>query len=266
MSNWQQDPRTNRNLHAQQEAMFAAQAAAARQFQEQQMRMGQMQPSSAPEARVAQFMSRVFGWMTLGLGLTAAVAWWTFSSGFIATVAQYYWGFLIGEIALVVFLMARINKISAVSAIVAFLGYAGLNGLTLSVIFVAYSLGSIAQTFLVTTMTFGFMAAYGFFAKKDLTSWGSLGFMALIGIIIASVMNAMFFHSGTMGLAISAIGVLVFVGLTAYDSQRLRLMAHMGFANEEIEQKGAIIGALGLYLNFINLFLMLLRLMGGGRD
>jgi FtsH-binding integral membrane protein len=265
MSNWQNDPRPNPNLHDQQ-AMYAAQAAAARQYQEQAAAMGQMQPRVASEARVAQFMSRVFGWMTLGLGLTAAVAWWTFSSGFIYTVAQYYWGFLIGEIGLVVFLMARINRMSAVSAIAAFLGYAGLNGLTLSFIFAAYQIGSITQTFLVTTMTFGFMAAYGFFSKKDLTSWGSLGFMALIGIIVASVLNAMFFHSGVMGVAISIIGVLVFVGLTAYDSQRLRRMAHMGFANEEVEQKGAIIGALGLYLNFINLFLMLLRLMGGGRD
>jgi FtsH-binding integral membrane protein len=112
-------------------------------------------------------------------------------------------------------------------------------------------------------MTFGFMAAYGFFAKKDLTSWGSLGFMLLIGVIIASLLNAFIFHSGMMGLAISIVGVLVFVGLTAYDSQRLRVRAQMGFADESVEQKGAIIGALSLYLNFINLFLMLLRLLGG---
>ena len=265
MSDWQRDPNAERAHHHQQ-AMYAAQAAAARQFAAQQAGYGQMQPRAASESQVAQFMSRVFGWMTLGLGLTAVVAWFTYTSGLMATVFKFYWGFLIAEIGLVVFLSARINKMSAITAITSFLVYAGLNGLTLSFIFVAYGLGSIAQTFLVTTMTFGFMAAYGFFAKKDLTSWGSLGFMALIGIILASIMNAIFFQSGTMGIAISVIGVLVFVGLTAYDAQRLRMMAHMGFPNEEVEQKGAILGALGLYLNFINLFLMLLRLFGGGRD
>jgi FtsH-binding integral membrane protein len=245
--------------------MYAAQAAAARHFQEEQAAAmhGQMQSRPATEAHVARFMSRVFGWMGMGLGLTAIVSWLVFQSGLASSLGGFTWLFFAAEIGLVVFLSARINKMSAVTAIVAFLGYAALNGVTLSFIFLAYNIGSIAQTFLVTTMTFGFMAAYGFFAKKDLTSWGSLGFMLLIGVIIASLLNAFIFHSGMMGLAISIVGVLVFVGLTAYDSQRLRVRAQMGFADESVEQKGAIIGALSLYLNFINLFLMLLRLLGG---
>ncbi len=248
--------------------MYAAQAAAARQFQEQQAAAmhGQMQARPASQAHVARFMSRVFGWMAMGLGLTAVVSWLVFNSGIYSIVRSYYIGFFVVEIGLVVFLSARIAKMSAMTAIVAFLVYAALNGATLSFIFEAYNLGSIAQTLLVTTMTFGFMAAYGFFAKKDLTSWGSLGFMMLVGVIVASLLNAFIFQSGMMGLIISIVGVLVFVGLTAYDSQRIRVMAQMGFANESVEQKGAIIGALGLYLNFINLFLMLLRIFGGGRD
>lgn len=265
MSNWQN------NQHAQretQQAMYAAQAAAARQFQDQQAAamQGQMQARPATQAQVGRFMSRVFAWMAMGLGLTAVVSWFVFSAGLFATVAQYYWGFFIAEIGLVIFLSARINKMSALTAIVSFLGYAALNGATMSIIFAIYSLGSIAQTFLVTTMTFGFMAAYGFFTKKDLTSMGNLAFMGLIGIIFASILNTFFFQSGMMGLMISIIGVLVFIGLTAWDAQRLRMMAQMGFSSESVEQKGAIIGALGLYLNFINLFLLILRFTGGGRD
>ena len=154
-----------------------------------------------------------------------------------------------------------IHKLSSYNAILLFLLYAVLNGLTFSVIFLVYTSESISSTFLITAGTFGAMSAYGFFTKKDLTKIGSLAMMALIGIIIASVVN-MFFKNEMIHWIITYLGVAIFVGLTAYDTQKLKSIAANGFENEESMEKSAIIGALTLYLDFINLFLFLLRIFG----
>lgn len=155
----------------------------------------------------------------------------------------------------------------AATATALFIGYAALNGLTLSVIFLRYTGTSIAGTFMITAGMFGAMAVYGMVTKRDLSGLGSFLFMGLNGLILASVVN-MFLGSSTLHLAISAVGVLVFVGLTAYDVQRIKEMGEQGIMSqgESTVQKGAILGALALYLDFINLFIMLLSLFGGGRD
>lgn len=216
-----------------------------------------------PQAQ-QQFMTKVFGWMAMGLGLSGIAAWYTFSSGLIVTLMPSMWILMLVTLGLVFGLSFAVNKMPPAVATGAFLLYATLNGITLSTIFAVYALGSIASVFLITTMTFGFMFVYGWVTKKDLTSMGSLAFMALIGIIIAMVVN-MFLQSSMLSLGISVIGVLVFVGLTAYDAQKLKMMSAYGFADGDHEQRSAIMGALVLYLDFINLFLMLLRLLGDRR-
>ncbi len=211
-----------------------------------------------------RFMTKVFGWMTLGLGVTGVVAWYVFSSGLLWSIVPYIWPIFLVELAIVFGLSLGIRKMSAPVAMGAFLFYALLNGLTLSTIFAMYTMASIANVFFITTTTFGFMFVYGWTTKKDLTSMGSLAFMGLIGLIIASVVNV-FFHNPMMTLIISCIGVLVFVGLTAWDAQKLKTMSAYGFTSEEAENKTSIIGALVLYLDFINLFIYLLRLLGNRR-
>jgi len=168
---------------------------------------------------------------------------------------------MIGELALVFILSGAINRLSGTVATLLFLGYSALNGLTLSVIFIVYTADSIASTFAVTAAMFGAMSIYGYLTKKDLTSWGSFLFMGLIGIVIASLVN-IFLQSSAVSWVVSGIGVLVFTGLTAYDTWKIKAMAAAG----EEGRKPAILGALTLYLDFINLFLMLLRFMGGRRD
>jgi FtsH-binding integral membrane protein len=211
------------------------------------------------------FMTKVFGWMTMGLGITAAVAWVTFSTGLYVSLMPYMWMILIAQVGIVLALSFGMKRLfSPGAATAAFLVYSATMGLTLTTIFVAYTMASIASVFLVTTLTFGFMFVYGWTTKKDLTSWGSLLFMGLIGLIIAHVVN-MFVGGELMGFAISAIGVLIFVGLTAYDAQKIKQMGAYGFADAGAEQKSAIMGALALYLDFINLFLYLLRLLGDRR-
>jgi len=172
-----------------------------------------------------------------------------------------FYGLFIGEILLVGYLIARISKMSAQTAALIFTGYAALNGLTLSVVFLAYTQESIGSTFLVTAGTFAIMSVYGYYTKKDLTSWGNILFMALIGIIIASVVN-FFMQSEMMYWLITYAGVLIFVGLTAYDTQKIKRMSTANEIGSEGETKTAIVGALMLYLDFINLFLLLLRVMG----
>lgn len=222
--------------------------------------------------QVQRFMTRVFGWMTMGIGLTAVIAWTVFQKFIvpgdpqvIQTLSSIALPLFLVELGIVWFLSARVQKMNTGTAIGMFLFYAALNGVTLSFIFMAYSLGSIATTFFVTTMTFGFMFVYGWVTKKDLTSMGSLLFMALIGLIIASVVN-MFLGSTFLYWVITYVGVLIFVGLIAYDAQKIKRMAAMGHADSDIQQKNAILGALALYLDFINLFLLMLRIFGGGRD
>ena len=228
--------------------------------------MGNMQRhTGSSEERSQAFMTKVFGWMAMGLGLTGVVAWWTFSSGFFMTLMPYFTPLMFLQLGLVFGLSFFVKKMPAPVAIGAFLLYAVSMGLTLSVIFAIYQLGSIANVFFVTFLTFGFMFVYGWVTKRDLTSVGNIAFMGLIGIILAGIGNRLFGGGEMMSLAISAIGVVVFVALTAYDAQKIKQLGAYGFQNGETEQKMAIIGALTLYLDFINLFLSLLRLMGDRR-
>jgi len=220
-----------------------------------------------PHVQEAQraLITKVYGWMCLALAITAIVAMYTASaSGLLNFVYQnrmIFFILIIAELGAVVFLTARIHKMSAATATTTFIAYSVLNGLTLSVIFVMYTGASIASTFFVTGGTFGIMSFYGYVTKRDLTSIGNLAFMALIGLIIASVVN-MFLHNETIYWIVTFVGVLVFVGLTAYDTQKIKQGGFLPGEGYEMERKNAIIGALRLYLDFINLFLMLLRIMG----
>jgi uncharacterized protein len=213
----------------------------------------------------SDFIRRVYNWMGVGLGTTAIVAMLTFSSVAMRQLIFQTPGVMIvlilAELGLVFAISAGINRIRASSATLMFFIYSALNGLTLSAIFLVYTATSIANTFFVTAGTFAAMSVYGYTTRKDLTSWGSFLFMGLIGIIIASVVNV-FLGSASLDWMISCLGVVIFVGLTAYDTQSIKEMAYQGFADAETEQKAAVIGALRLYLDFINLFIMLLRLFG----
>lgn len=216
----------------------------------------------------ATFISKVYGWMALALlvtGLTDFAA--ANNEAVIETVIMnrlVFWVLIIGEFGLVWYLSSRIFTMSAEQARILFFVYSVLNGLTLSVIFLVYTSSSIASTFFITAGTFAAMSAYGYYTKKDLTSMGKILTMALIGIIIASVVN-IFIQSSGMDLIISYIGVLVFVGLIAYDTQKLKNI-YAGEHGSEEQTKLSILGALTLYLDFINLFLFLLRIFGGRRD
>ncbi|RUM40564.1 MAG: BAX inhibitor (BI)-1/YccA family protein [Desulfocapsa sp.] len=215
------------------------------------------------------FLAKVFNWMAMGLGLTGIVAWLTASSGLAMSIVSspVFMILIFAELGMVFYLSARINKIQSGTATGLFLGYAVLNGLTLSTIFLAYTKASIGGTFLITAGMFGAMAIYGMVTKRDLSGMGSFLFMGLIGIIIASVVN-IFLHSSSLYWTISVIGVLIFVGLTAWDVQKIKTMGEQGILEqgEDAIRKGSIIGALALYLDFINLFLLLLRFFGGSRD
>ncbi len=215
------------------------------------------------------FLAKVFYWMGIGLAITGVVAFLTAESGLAKTIVSspLMLVLIVAELGMVFFLAARIDKIQAGTATGLFLAYSILNGLTLSSIFLAYARASIGGTFLITAGMFGAMAVYGMVTKRDLSGMGSFMFMGLIGIIIASIVN-LFLKSSGLYWAISGIGVLVFVGLTAYDVQKIKGMGEQGILEqgEVAIRKGAIIGALALYLDFINLFLMLLRFFGGSRD
>jgi FtsH-binding integral membrane protein len=213
----------------------------------------------------AAFMSKVYTWMSGGLAITGLIAMYVASTPSLiqAIIGNrlLFFGLIIGEIFLVGYLVSVIKKISAQTAGFIFTGYAALNGLTLAVVFLIYTEQSIASTFFVTAGTFAIMSFYGYYTKKDLTSWGNLLFMALIGIIIASVVN-FFMQSEMMYWLITYAGVLIFVGLTAYDTQKIKRMGAASEVGSEEESKSAIVGALMLYLDFINLFLLLLRILG----
>lgn len=172
-----------------------------------------------------------------------------------------FFGLIIAELALVILLTARLQKLSLTTATLFFVLFTVINGVTLSSIFVIYTMASIAQTFFICSATFGVMAVYGYTTKRDLSSMGKLLFMALIGLIIATVVN-IFMRSSGLDMAISYIGVLVFVGLTAWDTQKIKLMLANAEDMGEGAQKIALIGALSLYLDFINLFIYLLRIFG----
>jgi hypothetical protein len=214
---------------------------------------------------ISVFLTKVYNWMALALLVTGLVAYFTADSEMMIKAIFgnkiLFFGLIIGEIALVGYISARIHKISAYTATLLFLAYSILNGLTLAFIFMAYTSESIGSTFIITAGTFGAMSLYGYATKTDLSKIGNIAFMALIGIIIASVVN-MFLQSSTMMWIITYVGVLIFVALIAYDTQKLKRIAIQGFENEEDMSKGAVLGALTLYLDFINLFLFLLRIFG----
>ncbi len=212
----------------------------------------------------ATFITKVYGWMSLALLTSAAFAVFVASSPeLIKAVSGAYWIFILAQFGAVIALTAAIEKMSATVATAVFLGYSALTGITLSFIFMVYTMGSIASTFMVTALTFGAMSVYGYYTKKDLTSMGNMLMMALMGLVISSLVN-IFLQSEMLYWVSSYIGVLIFVGLTAYDTQKIKNM-NVAEAGSDIERKGAIIGALVLYLDFINLFLMLLRILGGRR-
>ena len=219
------------------------------------------------QVQVNDFIRSVYNWMAIGLGLTGLVAFYVSSSEAMLRLIFgnqiVFFGLIIGELALVFTISARVHKMQAATATSLFVLYAALNGATLSSIFLVYTRSSITSTFFVCAATFVASSIYGMVTKRDLTSMSQFMFMGLIGIVIASVVN-LFVHSSGVSLIVSYIGVIVFVGLTAYDTQKLRTMALTqpdGLDGATL-RKGAILGALTLYLDFINLFLMLLRIMG----
>lgn len=223
----------------------------------------------ATAAEQQRFMVRVYNWMTGGLAVTGVMGYMVASS---PTLLQIIFGnpvipivLIIAQLGLVFYLSGWVHKMSASQATGIFILYAGLTGLTFSSIFIVYSGASITATFAVTAGTFAAMSLYGYTTKKDLTSIGSFLFMGLIGIIIASVVN-IWLKSPVMHSIITYAGVLIFVGLTAYDTQKIKEMNIIGNEGTDEDTKEAISGALTLYLDFINLFLMLLRLMGNPRD
>jgi len=223
-------------------------------------------PLSFQRERVAvassDFFRRVYNWMGGGLLLTGLVALFTAASPAMLQLVfgnrLVFYALVIAELGLVVALSGAINRLSAANATLLFLLYSALSGVTFSVIFLTYTRASIASTFFVTAGTFGAMSVYGHVTKRDLTSWGSFLFMGLVGVVLASLVN-LFLHSPAVYWISTYCGILVFVGLTAYDTQKIKALAWQGFSNEESEKKAAIIGALQLYLDFINLFLLLLR-------
>ena len=220
----------------------------------------------SPEAIAAEqqgFMVKVFGWMGGGLLVSGLVATWVATNvGFIG-MGTFIVAAVI-QLVVVIGLVSRVERMSATMATGLFIFYSALSGVTLSTLLLIYTAESVASTFVITAGVFGVMAVYGYTTKKDLTGWGSFLFMGLIGIILASVVN-MFMRSSAMGLVISYVGVLIFVGLTAYDVQKIKSKNVLGNAGTEEDTKEAVIGALALYLDFINLFIMLLRITGSRR-
>ena len=214
-------------------------------------------------------MRKVFVWMTLALAITGLTAYGVATSPTILSLIfssnVTVFGLIIAEFALVFAISGAINRMSLSTATMLFILYSVINGATLSSIFLTFSVATIGKVFFITAGTFGAMALVGYTTKTDLTSRGKLLFMALLGIIIASVVN-MFVGSSGLDLILSYVGVLVFVGLTAYDTQKIKQMCQSAPDAGESTQKLALIGALSLYLDFINLFLYLLRIFGNNRD
>lgn len=223
-------------------------------------------PCTASNVIVRQnaLIRQVYAWMGGGLAITAFMALVTLSSPAILAAITgnrlVFYALLFGELALVFTLSGAINRLSSTTATLLFIAYSALNGVTLSVVALVYTRNSIASTFVITAGMFGAMSIYGYITKRDLTAWGSFLFMGLIGVVIASIVN-IFVGSSAVSWIISGIGVIVFTGLTAYDTWKIKEMAAQGVEG----RKPAILGALTLYLDFINLFLMLLRFTGNRR-
>jgi FtsH-binding integral membrane protein len=226
----------------------------------------QYHPAAVDSKYVANYITKVYGWMFLALCITAGVALYISNvpalMDAIVSNSLVFFGIIIGQLFLVGFLAVRIQKMSSAVAALVFFVYAVLNGVVFSVILARYSAASIAPVFAITAGTFGVMSAVGYFTKTDLTSFGKIMMMGLIGIIIASIVN-IFLGSESLYWIISYVGVAVFVGLIAYDTQKIKGYALL--EHEEDRKRGAILGALALYLDFVNLFIYLLRLFGDRR-
>jgi FtsH-binding integral membrane protein len=223
------------------------------------------------QVRVNSFVRSVYNWMAIGLGITGVVAYGVANSPGVREIVfgapLVFFGLIIAQLVMVFMISARIQRMQASTATMLFIVYSALNGATLSSIFLAYTQSAITSTFFICAATFTACSVYGWTTRRDLTTMGGFLTMGLIGIVIASVVN-MFVQSGAVSTIVSYVGVLVFVGLTAYDTQDIKNMALS--QPDDIDagavRKGAILGALKLYLDFINLFLMLLRIFGSSRD
>ncbi|MEN8512422.1 Bax inhibitor-1/YccA family protein [Burkholderia sp. RS02] len=222
--------------------------------------------SGGDDVGLREYVRRIYNYMAGGLALTGAVAYLGASTGFYRSIVgtPLFWVVLFAPLALVMFLSFRIERIGFGTAQVSFWAYAALVGLSLSGIFLVYTGESIARVFFISAATFGATSLYGYSTRADLSRFGSFLFMGLIGIIIAGLVN-LFLASSALQFVVSVIGVLVFTGLTAYDTQRIKRIYIAG-EEGEIAGKKAIMGALALYLDFLNLFLMLLRLFGSRRS
>lgn len=218
-------------------------------------------------ATFTKLMRSVYIWLCAGLAITGLTALVMAKNSelvmAIATNRLLFWGLMLAELGLVIYLSARIMKMSFLTASLSFAAYSLLNGVTMSFIFFVYTMSSIAQTFFITAGTFGAMAVVGFFIKKDLSTMGRALMMLLIGLIIASVVN-IFMHSSGLALILNYLGVFIFTALTAYDSQKIKnmLIEASQYGITDQTQKIALMGSLALYLDFINLFLYLLRIFG----
>ena len=234
-------------------------------------------PEVAIDAGLRAYMIRVYNYMTAGVALTGLVAWFAFSAAVNQTGAgleftpfghtlfesPLKWVLILAPLGLVMVMSFGINRLSSATALTLFFVYAGLLGLSLSTIFLVYTGASITRVFFISAATFGAMSLYGYTTQRDLTGFGSFLFMGLIGIIIASLVN-IFLHSSGLDWVISVLGVLIFTGLTAYDTQNIKEM-YSPMDDGTVAGRKAVMGALRLYLDFINLFLMLLRLFGDRR-
>ncbi len=220
---------------------------------------------------VSEYIRSVYNWMAIGLAVTGFLAWFVAGNegmrNFVFGNRMVFWVILLAELGLVFAIAGAVNRMSAGTATALFVIYSALNGVTLSFIFLVYDIGSIGRTFFICAGTFVACSVYGWTTKRDLTSFGGFLLMGLFGIIIASVVN-IFFKSDALTMGISYIGVFIFVGLTAYDTQKIKNMAltQPDGVDGSVIRKGAILGALSLYLDFVNLFLMLLRIFGSARD
>lgn len=240
-------------------------------------RTGYRADQVAIDAGLRAYMIRVYNYMTAGVALTGLVAWFTFSAAVTQTSAglvltpfgqaifhgPLMWLFILAPLGMVMLLSFGINRLPASTALTLFFVYAGVLGISLASIFLVYTHESITRVFFISAATFGAMSLYGYTTQRDLTAVGSFMFMGLIGIIIASLVN-IFLQSSGLYWAISVIGVLIFVGLTAYDTQNIKEL-YSPMDDGTVAGRKAVMGALRLYLDFINLFLMLLRLFGDRR-
>jgi uncharacterized protein len=223
--------------------------------------------ASAVAEQTSAFLSAVYGWMCFGLVVTAATAWFTASSpALLRTIlanGPVFWTLAVVQLAIVFVLSARVQQLSSTTAAILFIGYSGLTGLTLSFVLLAYTGESVATTFLVSGGSFAALAFYGTTTKRSLSGLGQFLFMGLIGVVLASIVG-IFWHSDALQFVLSFVGVIVFAGLTAYDAQRLAVMSREAPSGNVSSY--AIVGALALYLDFINLFLFLLRFTGDRRQ